>query len=321
MTNLIPHFKNELAQIQPRFEQLLTDSQVKMNFEKEVYFALQILSQNNFLCKIAQNNPNSLQSAVLNIATIGLSLNPAEKCAYLVPRDGRVCLDISYLGLCKLATNIGSVSWVQSKLVHEQDEFIYNGASKEPTHKFNAFKDRGPVVGVYCLAKVSSGEFLTEIMSLEECFAIRDRSMAWKKGKSGPWKTDTGEMIKKTVIKRASKLWPKGQTVFLDRAIDVINEHEGIDFEEEKKLEFEKQKKLQQEQKGKNYKLASEIINNIKAILSDLTNGLEPVDKLNFLKTYVGVDSFKVFQKMSVDELIECETRLLEISEASNADE
>jgi hypothetical protein len=35
-------------------------------------------------------------------------------------------------------------------------------------------------------------------------------------------------MMKKTVIKRASKLWPKSER--LDTAVQVLNEHEGIDF-------------------------------------------------------------------------------------------
>jgi recombination protein RecT len=33
------------------------------------------------------------------VAAIGITLNPASKLAYLVPRDGMVCLDISYMGL------------------------------------------------------------------------------------------------------------------------------------------------------------------------------------------------------------------------------
>ncbi|MDO1851433.1 hypothetical protein Q2367_25255, partial [Escherichia coli] len=40
-------------------------------------------------------------------------------------------------------------------------------------------------------------------------------------------------MMKKTVIKRASKLWPKSER--LDTAVQVLNEHEGIDFSNDKK--------------------------------------------------------------------------------------
>lgn len=210
----------------------------KINFKKEAGFALQLLKANDFLRSTAQGNPDSLQNAITNLAAIGISLNPATKEAYLVPRSRAVCLDISAIGLIKLATDSGSVEWVQAKLVHENDNFIDNGPGMKPTHEFKPFGDRGKIVGVYAVAKTHKGDFLTDSMPIAECHAIRDRSEAWKaftsgKTKSCPWSTDEGEMMKKTVIKRASKLWPKSER--LDTAVEVLNQHEGIDFNYEKR--------------------------------------------------------------------------------------
>ena len=71
-------------------------------------------------------------------------------------------------------------------------------------------------------------------MSLEEVHRIRDRSEGWKayvakKIKSTPWHSDEGEMIKKTVIKRAYKLWPK--TDRLDGAVHFLNTENGEGLE------------------------------------------------------------------------------------------
>lgn len=198
----------------------------KMNFIKEAQFALQLLQSNEYLMKAAQANPTALEYAIINLASIGISLNPALKQAYLVPRGGKICLDISYIGLIQLATDTGSVEWVQAEIVKAKDEFTYQGVGKAPLHKMNPFGDRGDVVGVYCVAKLSTGESLSTIMTKQECEAIRDKSS--QAAQSGPWKTFAEEMQKKTVIKRASKLWPKSERV--QKAVDVLNEHEGVDF-------------------------------------------------------------------------------------------
>ena len=49
------------------------------------------------------------------------------------------------------------------------------------------------------------------------------------KAQNGPWKNWAGEMIKKTIIKRAAKNWPQASgRGRLDQAIAVLNEHEGL---------------------------------------------------------------------------------------------
>lgn len=198
----------------------------KLNFVKEAQFALQLLQGNDYLQKAAQNNPIALEYAIINLASIGISLNPALKESYLVPRGGKICLDISYMGLIKLATDTGSIEWVQAEIVKANDTFEYQGVGKVPLHKMNPFSDRGETIGVYCVAKLSTGECLSTIMSRAECDAIKDKSS--QAAKSGPWVSFYEEMLKKTVIKRASKLWPKSERVH--KAVEVINEHEGIDF-------------------------------------------------------------------------------------------
>ena len=198
----------------------------QINFKKESLFALQLLKGSDFLLKTAQNKPESLENAIMNIAAIGITLNPAQKEAYLVPRGGQVCLDISYMGLIKLATDTGSVTWVQAEIVKEKDIFEYLGVGQKPNHKFQPFGDRGQMIGVYCVAKLSTGEFLTTIMSKAEIEEIRNKSS--QASKSGPWVTFFEEMAKKTVIKRASKLWPKSERV--QEAVEILNQHEGIDF-------------------------------------------------------------------------------------------
>lgn len=201
------------------FLPVLSDDSIQ--WEKEKQFAIQAIQGNDYLEGIAKKNPASLQNAIINVASIGISLNPANKHAYLVPRDGKVCLDISYMGLLHLAMTSGSILWGQCKLVHASDTYTSNGLDKAPTHSYNPFGDRGNVIGAYCTVKTADGDYLTDEMSLADIIKIQDSS----KAKKGPWKTHWNEMARKTVVKRASKYWPTVDR--LNNAIHHLNTDSG----------------------------------------------------------------------------------------------
>jgi recombination protein RecT len=213
--------------VRDRFNAIAGNSEL---FEREAGFAVQILQGSDYAMRIATDNKQSVVNAVVNIAAMGISLNPAKRQAYLIPRDGRICLDISFMGLLDLAIQSGSIMWGQSELVYEDDRFELQGFDKPPLHNRNPFaKQRGGIVGVYVVVKTRDGDYLTACMSIDEVYDIRNRSSAWKawesKQKKCPWVTDEGEMIKKTVIKRAYKLWPK--TDRLDTAVHFLNTEGG----------------------------------------------------------------------------------------------
>ena len=214
---------------QPLFMSSLTDE--KISWAKEAQFSIQAFQKNAYLAGVAEKNPSSAQNAIINVAAIGITLNPASKLAYLVPRDGAVCLDISYMGLLHIAQRSGSILWGQCKIVYENDSYESTGIDTAPSHTYNAFsKDRGQIVGAYCVVQTSSGAYLTEEMSIDEILSIRDSSPSYKSGKASPWDKFFSEMVRKTVIKRASKYWPKSDR--LDSAIEYLNADggEGLDL-------------------------------------------------------------------------------------------
>lgn len=208
-----------------------------ISYERESIFAMQALMKTDFAMQTANKNPQSVHLAMINVASTGLTLNPAYQYAYLVPRDGAIYLDISYKGLLKIATDTGAIRWGRAELVYDGDEFTYNGPAREPDHKSNPFKRKADdtVIGVYCIAKTSDGDILTEIMDIAELEKIRGKSMSYAKRKAGPWLEWFGEMARKAVIKRAQKTWPHTSRAerLLD-AIEVANTSEGgYDLESE----------------------------------------------------------------------------------------
>lgn len=215
-------------------------SEPTIAFKREMEFAMQVFSGNEYLAKVAAGNPLSTRSAVMNVSAIGITLNPAQKLAYLVPRKGKICLDISYIGLMHIAQQSGAIKWCQSAIVRKNDKFKRVGIDRAPEHEFNEFataEERGEMVGVYCVVKTDDGDYLTNTMRIADVYAIRDRSEAYKSGKSSPWSTDEEQMILKTVVKQAAKYWPRRER--LDQAIDYVNTEggEGINFAAERGVE------------------------------------------------------------------------------------
>src|SRR5690606_35048339 len=92
-------FKTAIQQARERFAKVASHT---VNYDKEAIFAIQELMKTDYAMKVADQNPQSVRLAMINVASTGLTLNPANGYAYLVPRDGAIHLDISYKGLTKI---------------------------------------------------------------------------------------------------------------------------------------------------------------------------------------------------------------------------
>lgn len=187
-------------------------------FKKECSFALQHFNKNPYL---NQATTDSKLEAVLNVAQVGLSLNPVKKEAYLVPRKRKTdkgwiveChLEPSHMGLMKLVTDTGSAMSIQSHVVYQGDEFSVSlGTSPDVKHlpKYESKE----MTHVYMVAKMHDGSFQVEVMTREEVESIRENSESYKSylksknnGKEIPciWIDHFGEMARKTVIRRGVK--------------------------------------------------------------------------------------------------------------------
>ncbi len=210
-------------------------------FQKEVSFAIQHAIKNPYLQKCESD---SVLRAVMNIAQVGLTLNPVSKYAYLIPRyNGQnkqleCVLEPSYIGLAKLLTDSGSVKSIECHIIYEGDAIKVDMASDQKvlshTPYFLNGKDRGGILGVYSNATLSDGTKHVEVMSFVELAEIKERSESWKAFKEGKiktctWVTDEGEMCRKTIIKRHSKYLPKSEkTAKFDQAVDLDNQANGF---------------------------------------------------------------------------------------------
>lgn len=166
--------------------------------------------------KLLQCTQESLFKCVFDAAAAGLECDGRR--VHLIPFENKKkgiveCqLIFDYKGLAELAMRSGTVSSIHADNVHEQDIFEVD-RGRIIKHVIDYRKPRGDAFASYCLIRFKDGGEKCEVMSLEEIFAIRDRSQGYQafvKGfaASNPWQTDPGEMAKKTVAKRCFKWVP-----------------------------------------------------------------------------------------------------------------
>lgn len=199
---------------------------------KECNFAMQAFAKNEFLNSAT---PESKMQAILNVAQVGLTLNPVLKYAALVPRynsaSGKVeCyFEPQYQGIVKLITDTGSAKNVVCYPVYEGDFFRPVLGSKPEIIHHPEYKYPLVITHVYAVANLHDGSQQLEIMSDEQIKAVRDTSESYKKFKEGKvkscvWENHYSEMARKTVIKRLCKYLPKTEMwERLATAIDLDN--------------------------------------------------------------------------------------------------
>lgn len=222
--------KKELELTRPSFEQMNLN---KLAFAKEMEYAIQIIENNDYLAKMSMP---SLRNALINVSLSGISLNPVLKLAYLVPRKGQCCVDVSYIGMIKIVTDTGSVKSIKADVAYDKDTFdIQLGSDGYVIHKpYLGADSRGRKLGAYSLAILNDGSEHIDFMRWDEIMAIKARSESVKADKTSPWATDEDEMACKTVVKRHFKYLPKSERALMAaKAIDLDNQLNGIDFDKE----------------------------------------------------------------------------------------
>ncbi|HEC8324725.1 TPA: recombinase RecT [Providencia rettgeri] len=213
-----------------------------ISFQRECVFAKHIINNSDYLTGIALTNPRSFETAFLQLASSGLTLDPSQKLAYMVPRNGRVILDVSYLGLIKMATDEGLCQDIVAELVFEKDAvFKPQGRRNSPIHEFDPFASKGDLIltvtdkgtlgargnfrGVYVDFLMRDGRNLVYFVTVEDLAAARAVSESWKKvdkRPSSPWTTFPWKMVLKSALKQTVHLIP-GNRTRLSAVIDYLN--------------------------------------------------------------------------------------------------
>ncbi len=140
---------------------------------------------------------------VLEAAELGLAID--GKLCYVVNFKGSWQVLPDYKGLIAVARRTGQIKDCFADVVHEADAFeAYRTDNKcSLSHQRELSSNPGEVYAAYAIITLPNGDWRYELMSRAELDAIQQRAPS----KKGPWATDVDEMRKKTVIRRALKLY------------------------------------------------------------------------------------------------------------------
>lgn len=160
---------------------------------------------------LARATDKSKFDCVLGAARLGLQLNsPLHHCA-AVPfktKNGVIAtLIIEYRGLLSLMRRYGGVKEVHTGLIHDNDAYEW---TESDFRMSRVIGDRGEPIGAYAKLVMQDGSNQCEVMTIQELEHVRAKSRAKS---DGPWVTDTHQMYRKTVLRRAANLvdlGPKG---------------------------------------------------------------------------------------------------------------
>lgn len=141
-----------------------------------------------------------------------LDLDFFNKECYAIPYGGQLQFQTDYKGEIKLALkySINPIKDIYAKLVREGDIFDETIIQGQQTVNFTPKPfSNAPIIGAFAVVLFQDGRMIYETMSVEDMEKIKT-NFAQKSSKTGEyskaWTITTGEMYKKTVLRRLCKL-------------------------------------------------------------------------------------------------------------------
>lgn len=175
-------------------------------------FTRMALSTLNTTPKLMECSKMSFLGALMNAAQLGLEPNTVLGQAYLIPYRNKGNMEcqfqIGYKGLIDLAYRNDKMQNIQAHCVYENDQFEYELGLDSKLKHIPALSDRGNLILVYAMYKLTNGGYGFEVMSKEDIDNHAKKYSQSFSSSYSPWKTNYEEMAKKTVVKKLLKYAP-----------------------------------------------------------------------------------------------------------------
>ncbi len=154
---------------------------------------------------LSRISPASIVMCLMKGAFLGLDFLNGE--CYAIPYGNEMQFQTDYKGECKICKkhSINPIKDIFAKVVREGDEFLESVEDGRQKISFSPIPfSNNRIIGAFAIVTYVDGSMLYETMSAEEIEGVRNN---YSKAKNSPaWTKSTGEMYKKTVLRRLCKL-------------------------------------------------------------------------------------------------------------------
>lgn len=212
------------------------DKEMRWAAEKE--YVRQVVAANT---QLQECTPESIRTSLLEVAWSGMSLAPATAHAYLIPYADKergiveCTFKPGYRGLAWASMQGGAVIDINANRAFSQDFFEVNTIDNRRiiTHKEDwKVKNRGSVIAAYTIAKLASGGERVDVTPWEIIEAAEAAAKVKNPRGGYAWKGKfRDQMEMKVSIRRCLKLVPSDAKGWLKHGLEVVDKHDGIDFD------------------------------------------------------------------------------------------
>lgn len=187
----------------------------------------------------------SIFRSLKEAASYGLELNGTFGQAYLIPYNEKVngkyemtChFQLGYRGIIQMARRSNTIKTIAAEPICENDYFKCKLASgRTIEHEIDITKERGDVIGYYCLVELCNGGSQFKVMSKKDIESHRDKfSKAYDaKDPNNIWNKNFDAMALKTVVIQALKLCPISieamDAVITDERKDIKDISDDVEY-------------------------------------------------------------------------------------------
>lgn len=164
-----------------------------------------MMKDNKMKERLEKINPETIPVCLAKAAYLGLDFFNGE--CYAIPYGGNLTFQTDYKGEIKLCKRYSKnkIKDIFAKVVRQGDFFMeeVDGGKQNVQYRPKPFSNE-QMIGAFAIVVFEDGSMMYDTMSSEDIENVRNTYSKMKDSQA--WKSSTGEMYKKTVLRRLCKL-------------------------------------------------------------------------------------------------------------------